>query len=103
MRSCAKLFVERHIPVLRIITWLSRTASLLANTPSHSLHLLLKRAVKSVKTRVSSIGWFIHLWPTAKKDSGEPDTKEGQCLDSTISLHAFIFIMGLMITMVLMM
>ena len=24
--------------------------------------------------------WFGYLWPTAKKDNGEPEAKEGQCL-----------------------
>ena len=34
-------------------------------------------------------GWFCHLWPTAKKDNGEPDTKEGE--DVWIQLFSFIF------------
>ena len=42
-----------------------------------------KKGVESEKERQGkSFGWLIHLWPTAKRGSGEPDTKEGQCLDS---------------------
>ena len=64
----------------KFLTWLSRTASLLANTPSRLLHLLPKsRVLKKRKVR----RFFCHLWPTAKKDNGEPDTKESQPLGST--------------------
>ena len=39
-------------------------------------------------------GWFCHLWPTAKKDNGEPDTKEGedvwiQLFLALSSIHVF--------------